>query len=92
MFFYTLYSVRTITLQLLFESTTCRKLSDADGKVVPSFQSRILKTFLDLSKITCCDLQASAIPCIAAGVLGPMIKFIQKAFGTLPVNYFVCCS
>ena len=43
-------------LKLLFESTKCRELSDVDGNIIPSFQSRIMKAFLDIFKISSWDL------------------------------------
>ena len=57
-----------------------------DGYIVPSFQSRIVKAFLDIFKIISWDLYVPAIPCSVVGVLGPMMVFIPKAFGTLPVG------
>ena len=73
-----------------FESTKCRELSDANGNVVPSFQCRIMKAFLDVFKIVSWDLKVPAIPFYVVGELGPLMVFIPKAFGTLHVDYFVC--
>ena len=42
---------RIITFQLLFEFTKRRELSDIDGNVIPCFQSRIVKAFLDIFKV-----------------------------------------
>ena len=75
---------------LLFESAKRRELSDVNGNVVPSFQCRIMKAFLDVFKIVPWDLKVPVIPCYVVGELGPLMIFIPKAFGTLPVGYFVC--
>ena len=75
---------------MTFESTKCRELSDANGNFVPSFQCRIMKAFLDVFKIVSWDLKVPAVPCYVVGELGPWMVFIPKAFGTLPVDYFVC--
>ena len=45
-----------ITFQLLFEFTKFRELSDIDGNIVPSFQSRVLKAFLHIFKVISWDL------------------------------------
>ena len=45
-----------ITFQLLFEFTKCRELSDVDGNVVPGFQSRVVKAFLDIFTVISWDL------------------------------------
>ena len=45
-----------ITFQLLFELTKCRKLSNINGKIVPRFQSQIVKGFLDIFKVISWDL------------------------------------
>ena len=55
-----LLSARIITFQLLFESIKCRELSDIDGNIVPSFQSRIVKAFLDVFKIISWELKVPA--------------------------------
>ena len=75
---------------MTFESTKCKELSDANGNFVPSFQCRIMKAFLVVFKIVSWDLKIPAIPCYVVGELGPLMVFIPKAFGTLPVDYFVC--
>ena len=54
-------SYHIITLQLLFESTKCKELSDTDGNIFPSFHSRILKAFLDVFRMISWDLWAPAI-------------------------------
>ena len=51
-----LCSARVIDFQLLFEFTKCRDLSDIDGNIVPGFQSRIVKAFLDVFKVISWDL------------------------------------
>ena len=51
-----LCSARINTFQLLFEFTKCRELSDIDGNIVPSFESRIVKAFLDKFKVISLDL------------------------------------
>ena len=51
-----LCSARIITFQLLFEFTNRRELSDIDGNIVPGFQSRIVKAFLDVFKVISWDL------------------------------------
>ena len=51
---------------MVFESIKCRELSDIDGDIVPSFQSRIMKAFLDVFKIISWDYYVSAVcalPC-----------------------------
>ena len=45
-----------ISFQLLFEFTKCRELSDVDGNIVPGFQSRVVKAFLDIFKVISWDL------------------------------------
>ena len=70
---------------MLFESTKCRELSDANGNVIPSFQSRIMKAFLDVFKIVSWDLKVPAIPCYAVGELGPLMVFIPKAFSPIQI-------
>ena len=74
---------------MLFESTKCRELSDVDRNAVPSFQCRITKVFLDVFKVVSWDLKVPG-SCYAVGELGPLMVFIPEAFGTLPVDYFVC--
>ena len=74
--------------QLLFEFSKYRELSDIDENIVPSFQSRILKAFLDIFKVISWDLQVPAIPCFVVGVPSSMMILIPKAFGTLPDDYF----
>ena len=49
-----------------------------------------MEAFLDIFKVVSWDLQVPAIPCSVVGVLGAMMIFIPKAFGTLPADYFVC--
>ena len=49
-----------------------------------------MKALLDVFKIVSWDLKVPAVPCYAVGELGPLMVFIPKAFGTLPVDYFVC--
>ena len=49
-----------------------------------------MKSFLDVFKIVFSDFKVPAIPCYAVGELGPLMVFIPKAVGTLPVDYFVC--
>ena len=51
-----LFLAGIITCQLLFEFTKCRKLSDINGNIVPSFQSRIVKAFLDIFRVLSWDL------------------------------------
>ena len=48
-----------------------------------------MKAFLDVSKIASWDLKIPAIPCYVVGELGPLMVFTPKAFGTLPVDYFI---
>ena len=83
-------SARIVTFQLLFEFSKCRELSDIDGNIVTSLQSRIVTAFLDIFKVISWDLQVLAIPCTIVGVLGSTIILIPKACRTLPVDYFVC--
>ena len=40
-----------INFWLVFESPKCRKLSDIDWNVVPSFKSQVVKAFLQVFKI-----------------------------------------
>ena len=58
-----------------------------DGNIVPSFQSRIMKAFIDILWIIFWDLSVPTIPCSVVAVLGPMMIFIPTALGTLPVDY-----
>ena len=46
---------RIITFHLLFESIKCRELFDIDGNIFPSFQSQIVKAFLDIFKVVSWD-------------------------------------
>ena len=48
------------------------------------------ESLLDVFKIISWDLKVPAIPCYEVGELGAWMVFIPKAFGTLPVDYFVC--
>ena len=41
---------------LLFASTKCKELSDVDGNIIQSIQSRIVKALLNVFKITSWDL------------------------------------
>ena len=86
---------------MLFVSTKRRELADVNGNVFLSFHCRIMKAFLDVFKIISWDLKVPAIPCYVVGELGPLLVFvpqgplmvsIPKAFGTLPVDYFVCLN
>ena len=49
-----------------------------------------MKAFFNVFKVISWELKVSTIPCSVVGVLGPMKMFIPKAFGALPVDYFVC--
>ena len=51
-----------ITLKLAFEPMECRKLSDVDGNIVPSFS----KAFLYVFNVIFWDLQVPAISCSVA--------------------------
>ena len=51
-----LCSARFATFQLLSESTKCRELSDINGNIVLSFQTRIVEAFLDIFKVISWDL------------------------------------
>ena len=48
-----------------------------------------MKASLDAFKIVSWDLEVPAIPCYVVGELGPLMVFIPKTFGTLPVDYCV---
>ena len=50
-----------------------------------------MKAFLDIFKIVPCDSYVLSIPCSVVGGLDPMMIFIPKAFGTLPVDHFTGC-
>ena len=54
--YFTLCSASIITFQVLFKCAKYRELSDIDRNIVPSFQSRIVKAFLDIFKIISWDL------------------------------------
>ena len=41
---------------IVFDSTKCRELSEIDGNIVSSFQSRIVKDFLGIFKVISWDL------------------------------------
>ena len=55
-----------ITLKLAFKPIECRKLSDVDGNIVPSFKSLVAKAFLYVFNVIFWDLQVPAISCSVA--------------------------
>ena len=49
-----------ITLKLAYEPVECRKLSNVDGNIVPSFKSRVVKAYLYVFNVIFWDLQVPA--------------------------------
>ena len=49
-----------------FEPVECRKLSDVDGNIVPSFKSRVMKAFLYAFNVVFEGISGPAISCSVA--------------------------